>query len=65
MSDRDGKAKHDRPAPDPDRVDPAIWKIMSVTVLGSFLAQLDATLSTSRFPPLPPICIPNCRPFNG
>ena len=44
MSDRDGKAKHDRPAPDPDRVDPAIWKIMSVTVLGSFLAQLDATI---------------------
>jgi EmrB/QacA subfamily drug resistance transporter len=27
-----------------DRIDPAIWKISSVAVLGSFLAQLDATV---------------------
>lgn len=27
-----------------DRIDPAIWKIGSVAVLGSFLAQLDATV---------------------
>jgi EmrB/QacA subfamily drug resistance transporter len=27
-----------------DRLDPAIWKITSVVVLGSFLAQLDATV---------------------
>lgn len=29
---------------DSDRLDPAIWKIGSVAVLGSFLAQLDATV---------------------
>ena len=27
-----------------DRIDPAIWKISSVAVLGSFLSQLDATV---------------------
>jgi EmrB/QacA subfamily drug resistance transporter len=27
-----------------DRIDPAIWKITSVAVLGSFLSQLDATI---------------------
>jgi MFS family permease len=27
-----------------DRLDPSIWKIGSVAVLGSFLAQLDATV---------------------
>ena len=27
-----------------DRLDPAIWKIISVAVLGSFLSQLDATI---------------------
>jgi EmrB/QacA subfamily drug resistance transporter len=27
-----------------DRLDPAVWKITSVVVLGSFLAQLDATV---------------------
>ena len=27
-----------------DRLDPAIWKIVSVAVLGSFLSQLDATV---------------------
>ena len=27
-----------------DRLDPSIWKIISVAVLGSFLAQLDATV---------------------
>ena len=27
-----------------DRLDPAIWKIISVTVIGSFMAQLDATV---------------------
>src|ERR1700689_5160504 len=29
---------------DSDRLDPLIWKIGSVAVLGSFLAQLDATV---------------------
>ena len=29
---------------DSDRLDPSIWKIGSVAVLGSFLAQLDATV---------------------
>src|SRR6202162_345916 len=27
-----------------DRLDPSIWKIISVAVLGSFLSQLDATI---------------------
>ena len=27
-----------------DRLDPAIWKIISVAVLGSLLSQLDATI---------------------
>jgi MFS family permease len=27
-----------------DRLDPAIWRISSVVVLGSFLAQLDVTV---------------------
>ena len=27
-----------------DRLDPAVWKIISVVVLGSFLSQLDATI---------------------
>ena len=27
-----------------DRLDPAVWKVVSVAVLGSFLAQLDATV---------------------
>jgi EmrB/QacA subfamily drug resistance transporter len=29
---------------DADRIDPAIWKIMCVVMLGSFLAQLDSTI---------------------
>jgi len=29
---------------DPDRLDPSIWRISTVAVLGSFLAQLDATV---------------------
>jgi len=29
---------------DSDRLDPLIWKIGSVVVLGSFLSQLDATV---------------------
>ena len=28
-----------------DRLDPAIWKITAVVILGSFLAQLDATVA--------------------
>jgi hypothetical protein len=32
------------PSSQSDRLDPAIWKISSVVVLGSFLAQLDATV---------------------
>ena len=32
------------PSSESDRLDPAIWKISSVAVLGSFLAQLDATV---------------------
>ena len=44
MSDRGEETRQHRPADDPDRIDPAIWKIMVVTVLGSFLAQLDATI---------------------
>src|SRR3984957_17862946 len=27
-----------------DRLDPLVWKIMSVAVIGSFLSQLDATV---------------------
>jgi MFS family permease len=27
-----------------DRLDPSVWKIASVAVVGSFLAQLDATV---------------------
>ena len=32
------------PSSEGDRLDPVIWKISSVVVLGSFLAQLDATV---------------------
>ena len=44
MSGRGAEQKKRETWDDPDRVDPAIWKIMIVTVLGSFLAQLDATI---------------------
>jgi len=36
-----------------DRLDPLIWKIGSVAVLGSFLSQLDATVVNVPFPALP------------
>ncbi|HEY0263500.1 MAG TPA: DHA2 family efflux MFS transporter permease subunit [Granulicella sp.] len=32
------------PSLDAERLDPSVWKIVSVVVLGSFLAQLDATV---------------------
>ena len=35
-----------------DRLDPAIWKISSVAVLGSFLSQLDATVVNVSLAPL-------------
>ena len=47
---RGSKARHgELPMPHPyrdgtDRLNPAIWKITSVAVLGSFLSQLDATI---------------------
>ncbi len=28
----------------PDRIDASVWKVLSVAVLGSFLAQMDATV---------------------
>jgi EmrB/QacA subfamily drug resistance transporter len=33
-----------KPSSEADRLDPSIWKVISVVVLGSFLAQLDATV---------------------
>ncbi len=33
-----------RAADDPDRLDPAIWKIAAVALMGAFVAQLDATV---------------------
>jgi EmrB/QacA subfamily drug resistance transporter len=30
--------------PEPDRLDPRVWRIVSVAILGSLLAQLDATV---------------------
>jgi len=35
-----------------DQLDPAIWKITTVAVLGSFLAQLDATVANVSLPSL-------------
>jgi EmrB/QacA subfamily drug resistance transporter len=35
---------HAKAYPVTERIDPAIWKISSVAVLGSFLSQLDATI---------------------
>ncbi|GGA01012.1 DHA2 family efflux MFS transporter permease subunit [Dyella caseinilytica] len=35
-----------------DQLDPAIWKITAVAVLGSFLAQLDATVANVSLPSL-------------